>query len=96
MSVLKNTTNKIQYNFNNCSVDLFLFKDDSNLKIKNKGNFEFLIKDNDILNFPNNSYSVAYSFWNEFISSFINKKESEFTINSFFLTTKVTEMFYGK
>ena len=96
ISVLKNTANKIQYNFNNCSVDLFLFKDDSNLKIKNKGNFEFLIKDNDILNFPNDSYSVAYSFWNEFISSFINKKESEFTINSFFLTTKITEMFYGK
>ena len=96
ISSLQNTSNKIEYIFNNCSIDLFLFEDESNLKIKNKKNIDFIIKDNEFLNFPNNSYSIAYFFWSEFINSFKNEKETEFTINDFYLTTKITEMFYEK
>tara|TARA_B100001121_G_scaffold34566_1_gene29316 strand:- start:151 stop:1119 length:969 start_codon:yes stop_codon:yes gene_type:complete len=94
ISILQNTSNKIEYNFKNCSVELFLFEDESNLKIKNKTNTDLLIKDNEFLNFPSNSFDVTNSFWEDFIKSIKNKEKSEISLDTFFLTTKIVEMFY--
>ena len=94
ISILENTLNKIEYNFKNCSVDLSLFEDESNLKIRNKSDTDFLIKENEFLNFPFNSLDVNYSYWDDFIKSFKNQKKSEISFDTFYLTTKVVEMFY--
>ena len=96
LSTLRNTNNKIEYNFDNCSIDLFLFENNSNLKIKNNKNSEFIIKDNEFLNFPNNSFDVARVYWNDFLESFKTKTESDVSYNSFLLTSQITELFYGK
>ena len=96
LSTLRNTHNKIEYNFDNCSIDLFLFDNNSNLKIKNNKNSEFIIKDNEFLNFPHNSFDVARVYWNDFLESFKTKTESDVSYNSFLLTSQITELFYGK
>lgn len=96
ISTLKNTQNKIEYNFDNCSIDLFLFDNNSNLKIKNNKHSEFIIKDNEFLNFPNSSFDVAWAHWDDFLKSFKTKTESDISYNSFILTSKITELFYGK
>jgi hypothetical protein len=96
MTSLKNTSNSIDYNFENCSINLSLFDDNSNLKITNSENNEFIIQDNEFLNFPNKSLDVAWSFWDEFISSYKNKKKSDLSIDNFILTTKVIELFYAE
>jgi hypothetical protein len=94
MTILENTSNIIKYNFDNCSIDLSLFDNNSFLKISNDNNKDFIIKDNEFSNFPNNSLDVATSFWNEFIVSFKNKKNSILSIDNFVLTTKIIELFY--
>ncbi len=96
MTNLKNTSNSIDYNFKNCSINLSLFDDSSNLKITNDGSNELIIKDNEFLNFPNKSLDVAWSFWDEFISSYKNKKKSEISVDNFILTTKIIELFYAE
>ena len=96
MTNLENTSNSIDYNFKNCSISLSLFDDDSNLKINSSDNNDFIIKDNEFLNFPNKSLDVAYSFWDEFLSSFKNKNESKISVNNFILTTKIIELFYAE
>ncbi len=93
---LKNTSNKITYKFKNCSIDLFLFDDNSNLIVNNESSYNFIIKSNEFLNFPNTSLSVGTSYWNEFINSFKNKKESEISINNFILTSKIMQFFYDQ
>lgn len=72
------------------------FNDDSNLKINSSDNNDFIIKDNEFLNFPNKSLDVAYSFWDEFLSSFKNKNEFKISVNNFILTTKIIELFYAE
>ena len=96
ISTLKNTQNKIEYNFDNCSIDLYLFDNSSNLKVKNNKNSEFIIKDNEFLNFPNSSFDVAGVYWNDFLNSFKSKTESDISYNTFFLTSKIVELFYGR
>lgn len=96
ISNLKNTSNSIDFNFKHCSIRLSLFDDDSNLKVTSNDNYEFIIKDNEFLNFPNKSLDVAWSFWNEFICSYKNKKKSEISVNNFILTTKIIELFYAE
>ena len=96
MSILYNTSNKIVYKFENCFVELHLFDDNSNLLIKTENIKDFAIQDNEFLNFPNNSLDVAWSYWDCFLKSFALKKENETSINNFFLTTKIVEMFYTK
>lgn len=96
ISNLKNTSNSIDFNFKNCSIRLSLFDDDSNLKVTSNDNCEFMIKDNEFLNFPNTSLDVAWSFWNEFLCSYKNKKKSEISVNNFILTTKIIELFYAE
>lgn len=96
MTNLKNTSNTIEYNFDNCSLNLSLFDDNSNLRITKNDGYEFIIKDNEFLNFPNKSLDVAWSFWDEFISSYKNKEKSEISIDNFILTTKVIELFYAE
>ena len=78
ISILQNTSNKIEYNFKNCSIDLSLFEDRSSLKIKNKNNTDLLIKDNELLNLPYNSLDVTYSYWNDFIESIKSQKKVKF------------------
>ena len=96
MSILYNTSNKIVYKFENCFVELHLFDDNSNLLIKTENIKDFAIQDNEFLSFPNNSKDVAWSYWDCFLKSFALKKENETSINNFFLTTKIVEMFYTK
>ena len=94
ISTLKNTFNKIEYNFDNCSVDLFLFDNDSNLIVRNKNKKQFIIQDNEYLNFPSNSFDITWHYWNDYLNSFNLKKESNISYNSFYLTTKITDLFY--
>ena len=94
MSILYNTSNKIVYKFENCFVELHLFDDNSNLLIKTENIKDFAIQDNEFLNFPNNSLDVAGHIG--LFSQIICKKENETSINNFFLTTKIVEMFYKK
>jgi predicted dehydrogenase len=96
ISNLDNTSNSIEFNFKHCSLELSLFDDNSSLKIINNGNHEFIIKDNEFSNFPNNSLDVLWSFWNEFLYSYKNKKKSEISADNFVLTTKIIELFYAK
>jgi len=96
MTNLKNTSNSIDYNFKNCSINLSLFDNNSNLKITNNDSNEFIIQDNEFLNFPNKSLDVAWSFWDEFISSYKDKKKSEISVDNFILTTKIIELFYAE
>tara|TARA_B110000008_G_scaffold254698_1_gene270809 strand:+ start:5532 stop:6500 length:969 start_codon:yes stop_codon:yes gene_type:complete len=91
---LKNTSNKITYKFKNCSIDLFLFDDNSNLIVHNKDSSVFIIKNNEFHDFPNTSLGVGASYWSEFINSFKDKKESEISINNFLLTSKIMQFFY--
>ena len=84
ISILQNTSNKIEYNFKNCSIDLSLFEDESSLKIRNKNNTDLLIKDNELLNLPYNSLDVTYSYWNDFIESIKSQKKSEISLDAFF------------
>ncbi len=95
-SILENTSNKIEYNFDNCSVDLYLFEEESNLKVKNNIKDEFLVQDNEFLNYPFNSLDVGWSHWNDFLNSFKLNKESDISFNSFYLTAEITELFYEK
>ena len=94
ISTLENTNNKIEYNFEKCTIDLCLFDDNSNLIIKNKKGNDFLIQENEFLNSPNNSLDVNWVYWNDFLNSFKLKKESDISYDSFFLTSKITELFY--
>ena len=99
MTILKNTSNSIKYNFENCSINLSLFDDNSNLKINSNDDTDysdFIIKDNEFLNFPNQSLDVAWSYWDKYLKSFINKRNSEISIDNFILTTKIIELFYEK
>ena len=82
------------YLFDNCSIDLFLFEDSSNLIINSNSNNKFTIKNNETMNFPNDSLSVGFSFWDKFIISYKNKKKSEISIDTFLLTSEAVELFY--
>tara|TARA_B110000027_G_C16119759_1_gene302143 strand:+ start:715 stop:1683 length:969 start_codon:yes stop_codon:yes gene_type:complete len=93
-TILKNTSNKMTYVFDNCSIDLFLFEDSSNLIINSNSNNKFTIKNNETMNFPNDSLSVGFSFWDKFIISYKNKKKSEISIDTFLLTSEAVELFY--
>jgi predicted dehydrogenase len=93
---LENTSNKIRFFFNNCTMDLFLFEDDSDLIINADKKDQFDIQDIGMKNFPNNSLSQGASYWNEFINSYLNKKNSYTSINEFLLTTQIIELFYEK
>ena len=48
------------------------------------------------MNFPNDSLSVGFSFWDKFIISYKNKKKSEISIDTFLLTSEAVELFYEK
>ena len=90
---MENTNNKIEYNFEKCTIDS-VFDDNSNLIIRNKKSNDFLIQDNEFLNFPNNSLDMNWIYWNDFLNSFKLKKETDISYDSFFLTSKITELFY--
>ncbi len=96
MSILYNTSNKIEYKFENCFIELHLFDDNSKLLIKTNDENDFIIQDNEFLSFPNNSLDVAWSYWDCFLKSFTHKQENETSISNFFLTTKIIELFYTK
>ena len=95
-TVLENTTNKIDFKFNNCTIELFLFDDNSKLSITNNSAQKFYIEDSVMENFPNDSLSQGSSYWNTFVNSYKNKKTSYTSINEFLLTTQVIEHFYDK
>ena len=93
---LENTTNKIRFFFDNCTMDLFLFEDNSELIINADKEDQFDITDFSMKNFPNSSLSQGVAYWNEFINSYLNKKNSYTSINEFLLTTQIIELFYAK
>lgn len=95
-TILKNTSNKITYVFDNCSIDLFLFEDNSSLVINTNSDNKFIINNNETINFPNDSLSMGYSFWDKFIVSYKNKNKSEISIDTFLLTSEAVELFYEK
>ncbi len=95
-TTLKNTNNKITYVFENCSIDLFLFDDESNLILNNKESDKFVIQKDEYLKFPNLSLGVGASYWNDYLKFFINKKDSDLSVNNYILTTKIIELFYEK
>ena len=95
-STLKNTSNKINYKFNNCSIDLYLFDDEANLILKNKNSERFLLQNQEKYNLPNSSLGVGASYWDDYLYSFKNKKKSDISIENFLLTTKLIELFYEK
>ncbi|MDC3184599.1 Gfo/Idh/MocA family oxidoreductase [Candidatus Pelagibacter sp.] len=92
---LENTSNTIKYAFKNCTVDLSLFENDSDLRISSE-NKKLIIKDDEFSNFPSKSLEVGWSFWDEFLNSFKNKIDSKISAKNFILTSKVIELFYGK
>ena len=94
ISTLKNTSNKIRYKFNNCFVDLFLFEDEANLVFGNESSENFLIQNEENMNFPNSSLGVGAAYWNDYLNCFKNKKNSEISIDNYKLTTKLMELFY--
>ncbi len=96
ITTLKNTSNKITYHFENCSIDLFLFDDESNLVLKNNNLDKFIIQNDEKLNFPNSSLGVGASYWNDYLKYFIEKRDSDLSANNYLLTTKIIEMFYEK
>ncbi len=96
ISTLKNTANKITYHFENCSIDLFLFDEESKLILSNYNLGKFVIQDDEYLNFPYLSLGVGASYWNDYLKFFVNKKESDLSVNNYLLTTKIMELFYEK
>ena len=95
MTNLKNTSNTIKYKFQNCTVNLPLFEDDSDLRISTKSK-KLIIKDDEFSNFPSKSLEVAWSYWNEFLHSYKNKINSKISAENFTLISKIIELFYGK
>ncbi|WP_440915388.1 Gfo/Idh/MocA family protein [Candidatus Pelagibacter sp.] len=95
-TTLKNTSNKISYKFNNCSIDLYLFEDEANLILKNKNSKKFSILNEEKFNFPCSSLGVGALYWDDYLNSFKNKKRSDISIENFLLTTKLIELFYEK
>ena len=59
-----------------------------------KNKKQFIIQDNEYLNFPSNSFDITWHYWNDYLNSFNLKKESNISYNSFYLTTKITDLFY--
>lgn len=96
ITTLRNTSNKITYHFENCSVDLFLFDDESNLVLNTNNLNKLIVQDDEKLNLPNLSLGVGASYWNDYLKFFIEKKESDLSVNNYLLTTKIIEMFYEK
>ncbi|MAY90742.1 MAG: hypothetical protein CMN00_06135 [Rickettsiales bacterium] len=96
ITTLKNTNNKITYLFENCSIDLFLFDNESNLVLNNSDSDKFIIQKDEYLNLPNLSLGVGASYWNDYLKCFINKKDSDLSVNNYILTTKIIELFYEK
>ena len=95
MTILENTSNTIEYNFQNCSINLTLFDDDSQLRIINSDN-NYIIKDDEFSIFPSKSLDVASSFWNYYLDCYKNRKNSDISASNFILTTKIIELFYAK
>ena len=94
-SSIENTKNKIIFKFNNCSIELFLFDDNSNLTINGNNSERFPIEDISMKNFPNDSLSQGACYWDKFISSYKKKESSYTSLDTFLLTTEAIELFYG-
>ncbi len=94
-SSIENTSNKIKINFENCNVELFLYEDNSDLIIKNKNSKKFILSDFNMKNYPNDSISQGASYWENFLTSYKNKKTSYSTDQSLMLTTQIIEFYYA-
>ena len=66
----------------------FYLDDESNLVLNNSYLDKFVIQKEEHLNFPNLSLGVGASYWDDYIKFFINKKESDLSVNNYLLTTK--------
>lgn len=94
-SSIENTSNKIRINFENCFVDLFLYEDNSDLIIKNKDSKKFILSDYNMNNYPNDSISQGASYWENFLTSYKDKKISYSTEDTLMLTTQIIEYYYA-
>ena len=95
-SSIENTSNKIIFKFDSCLIELFLYKDKSNLIIKNEESKKFILSDYNMSNYPNDSISQGASYWRDFLESFRKKKQSYTTNDILLLTSKVIELYYDQ
>ena len=95
-SSIKNTSNKITIVFENFFIDLYLYQDNSNLIIQNLDSRRFYLSDFNLKNYPNDSISQGTSYWENFLKSYKEKKQTFATDESFYLTTKFIEFYYAK
>ena len=95
-SSINNTSNKITVIFENMTIDLYLYDNNSNLIVKNKDSRKFILNDFNMGNYPNDSISQSASYWQNFLTCFKEKKQSYSTNETLFLTSKFIELYYAK
>lgn len=96
-SCIENTKNCIKFFFSDNHLILNLFEDNSEIKIYSNKNLQKFSINNDLNNnYPNNSLSQGATYWDEFLKSFKTKIRTYTNQDTFLLTTKVIELFYGK
>ena len=95
-SHLRDTSDKISYIFNDVTVDLYLYREEQPpIVVPNKGDK----KRYEINNFlkgiiPSSSLGQGVKFWQDYLSSFSNKKVSYTNAIESLLTTKAIEQIY--
>ena len=56
---------------------------------------KFILSDFNMKNYPNDSISQGASYWENFLTSYKNKKTSYSTDQSLMLTTQIIEFYYA-